>query len=135
MATRKQSLKELIAELKVAPLRVKRDESGDVLPVEGATPNLMLPCIIRPMLYGESRNYESFGEALNAWSPEEKFRLLKDHLVFPEFDAESVRDMEENFDPWTLEDLIQAIFFFSGLGRLYVQEDDEPGNAGGEAES
>ena len=128
-------MKELIANLQVAPLRIKRDEDGEVVPVEGATPNLMLPCVVRPLLYGESRNYESFGEALGDWSSEEKFRLLKDHLVFPEFDAESVEDMENNFDPWTLEDLVQAIFFFSGLGRLYVAEDDEQGNESGEAEN
>jgi len=135
MATRKESLQELIANLKVAPLRVKRDKDGAVLPVEGATPNLMLPCLVKPLLYGESRNYESFGEALSDWSPEEKYRLLKEHLVFPDFDAENVEDMENNFDPWTIEDLVQAVFFFSGLGRLFISEDDGQGNARSEAEN
>lgn len=135
MATRAGKLQDALKDLRIAPLRIRRDEAGEVVPVEGVTPNLMMPCVVRPLLYGQARSYESFGEALKDWSTEEKFRILKEQLVFPEFDATDAKDMEDNFDPWTLEDLVQAVFLFSGLGRLYIQDEESEGNADSEAEN
>jgi len=41
--------------------------------------------------------------------------------------------MLNNFDAWTIEDLVQATAVYSGLARLYTSPADTEGNVEGEA--
>ena len=103
-------------------LRIHRDEHGDVHPIEGISPMLAIPVKIAPMTYGQSRTYESFGSALDDWSVADKIKIINDHVVEPEIQIESEDDFYDNFEAWTILDLLQAIFFYSGMGRLYGTE-------------
>jgi hypothetical protein len=121
-----------VSEAKKQPhLRLRRNPEGEVYHLDGISPTLGIEVRINPLTYGASRNMETFGQPLLKWSAEDKFYLLTNHLVRPELDLESVEDMEENFDAWTIEDLVQAVAVYSGLARLY--EDDTEGNVEGEA--
>ena len=114
--------------------RLHRDEKGEVMPIEGITPSLGIPVEVMPLTYGQSRLYKSFGESLFDWTDEEKFNLINDHIVTAnevELSIADLQDMYDNYDAWTIEDLVQAVYIFSGLGRLY--EGDE-GNVDSEAQ-
>jgi hypothetical protein len=45
-----------------------------------------------------------------------------------------VKDLHESFDAWAIEDLMQAVFLYSGMGRLFVQDEETEGNVESEAE-
>lgn len=100
-------------------LRLKRGKDGRLLPVVGVTPTLSIPVKILPMTYGESRSYESFGENVYQWSDEDKMTVINAHILEPEISIEDVEDMSENFDPWTIEDLVASVFVYSGMARLF----------------
>ena len=122
-------------EVKKLPLRLLRDSKGEIRPIGGISPTLAIDVEVIPITYGQSRNLESFGEALYEWSDEDKLLVLQNHLKSPELDIRDVEDMHENFDGWVIEDLVQAVFFYSGMGRLYgLGEDEEAeGNVDSEA--
>ena len=113
-------------EAKKERLRLRK-EDGEIATVKGTSPVLAQDVVIRPMTYGDSRNYASFGEALYSWSDEDKIACLNRHVVEPEIHIEDVDDLYDNFDPWTIEDLMQAVFFYSGMSRLF--EGEQEGNA------
>lgn len=121
-------------ESKPVNLRLRRNKEG-VTPVEGVSPNLAIPVKIKPMTYGDSRSYKSFGDPLFSWTDEEKVRCINEHVVEPEIEIEDVDDLNNSFDAWTIEELMQAIFVYSGMARLF--EADEEGNeeAGEEEDS
>ncbi len=100
-------------------LRLGRDDEGNLKPAVGISPTLAIPVKVLPMTYGQSRNYESFGEALFNWTPEDKLRVINDHILEPEIHIKNLKDMEDNFDPWTIEDLVQSVFVYSGMSRLF----------------
>lgn len=111
--------------------RLRRDSKGEVQPIGGISPTLGIKVEVKPLNYGESRKLESFGEALFDWSDEDKVFVLNTCLVSPKLDIKDVDDLHENFDAWTIEDLVQAVFFYSGMGRLYDAENE--GNVESEA--
>ena len=60
------------------------------------------------------------------WSDEEKLQVLNEHVIEPELDIKDVEDMMNEFDPWTIEDLVAAVFLYSGMQRLFdVPEGNE----------
>jgi Mg2+ and Co2+ transporter CorA len=104
------------------------------MPIEGITPSIGIPVEVLPLTYGQSRMYKSFGESLFNWTDEEKMKLINDHIVTAnntEIHIKDLDDMYDNYDAWTVEDLVQAVYIFSGLGRLY--EGEPEGNVGREA--
>ena len=100
-------------------LRIHRDENGAVHPIEGVSPMLSIPVKIVPLSYGASRKLESFGEALSDWSDEDKIYVINNHVAEPEIHIKDEDDLYDGFEAWTIEDLMQAVFLYSGLGRLY----------------
>lgn len=103
-------------------IRLHRDESGKVEAIAGLTPTLGIDVEIMPLTYGQSRKLKSFGEPLYEWTDEDKMTLINHHIAKAngkEIHIADLDDMYENFDAWTIEDLVQAVFFYSGLGRLY----------------
>ena len=107
---------------KEVKLRIHRDEHGLIMPIDGVSPMLAIPVKIAPMTYGQSRKYESFGEALEDWSVEDKIAVINTHVVEPEIEIKDEDDFYENFEAWTVLDLLQSVFFYSGMGRLYSPE-------------
>jgi hypothetical protein len=128
-----------VGKKKELDLRVRRDDDGKLFPLVGVSPTLGIEVEIVPLTYGESRSYPSFRKALNEWSDEEKCRLISEHVVKPNVLDKNgeltVEDMLENFDAWTVEDLVQAVAVYSGLSRLFETEpsDGTEGNVDGEA--
>lgn len=117
-------------------IRLHRDTKGEVRPIEGVSPNLGIKVEIKPLTYGESRLYKSFGEALFEWTDEDKMNLINNNVVTADGNVVKIKDLDdlyENFDAWTVEDLVQAVFMYSGMGRLYRPSGAE-GNAGNEAQ-
>jgi hypothetical protein len=110
--------------MKNPSLRLKRDKDGNLVPIVGKTPNFGHPIKVLPLTYGEARNYESFGELLTDWTPEDRFKLISTHIVEPKLDLKDANDLENNFDPFTVEDMFQAVFMYSGIFHLF----DEDGN-------
>lgn len=107
-------------------LRVTRDAEGNIKPIEGVSPTLGIKVKVIPLTYGQSRSYDSFGEAMIDWPTEDKLRLLQECLVEPnEFKSVTAEELEADFDAWTIVDLVQAIGLYSGLNRLF-SEPDEP---------
>lgn len=100
-------------------LRLDRNKDGNLVPVVGLSPTLGLPVVVIPMTYGQSRSYESFGDNVYNWSAEDKMSVINTHIVEPEITLENVEDMLENFDPWTIEDLVASVFIYSGMSRLF----------------
>jgi len=117
---------------KTKSVRLHRDSKGEVRPIEGVSPNLGITVKVSPLTYRTSRRLESFGEPLFNWSDEDKIYALNHHLVEPEMNIKDVDDLYDDFDGWVVEDLLQAIFLYSGMARLF--EDPSEGNVGGEAE-
>lgn len=112
-------------------IRLHRDTKGEIRPLGGVSPNLGIAVEVRPLTYGESRLYKSFGDALFEWSDEDKMNLINNNIVTADGKAVEIKDLDDmytNFDAWTIEDLVQAIFLYSGMGRLYGPDDNE-GNA------
>jgi len=112
-------------------IRLHRNTKGEIRPLAGVSPNLGITVEVKPLTYGESRLYESFGEALFSWSDEDKMNLINNNIITADGKEIKIKDLDdlyENFDAWTIEDLVQAIFMYSGMGRLYGPDDDE-GNA------
>jgi len=115
--------------------RLHRDEKGEVMSIEGITPTLGIPVEVLPLTYGQSRTYQSFGESLFNWTDEEKVRLINEHIVTAnetEIFINGVNDLYENYDAWTIEDFVQAVYLYSGLGRMY--EGPPEGNVDREAQ-
>lgn len=100
-------------------LRIHRDEHGLIKPIDGISPMLAIPVKVVPMTYGQSRQYESFGEALEDWTVADKIAVINNHILEPDVNIKDEDDFYENFEAWTILDLLQAIFFYSGMGRLY----------------
>ena len=112
-------------------IRLHRDTKGEIRPLAGVSPNLGIQVEVKPLTYGESRLYKSFGDALFEWTDEDKMNLINNNIVTADGKEVKIKDLDdlyENFDAWTIEDLVQAIFLYSGMGRLYSPEDNE-GNA------
>jgi hypothetical protein len=116
------------------PIRLSRNDKGEVRPIKGVSPNLGIEVEVIPLTYGASRKIESFGEALFEWSDEDKIAVLNEHIHFPPMEIRDVKDLHESFDAWAIEDLMQAVFLYSGMGRLFVQDEETEGNVEGEAE-
>ena len=117
-------------------IRLHRDTKGEVRPLGGVSPNLGIQVEVKPLTYGESRLYSSFGDALFEWTDEDKMNLINNNIVTADGKAVEIKDLDdmyENFDAWTIEDLVQAVFLYSGMGRLYSPDDNE-GNAVDEVE-
>ena len=121
------------AEKKQKSYRLRRNPKGEVYHIEGVSPTLGIEVRIQPLTYGDSRNMATFGQPLLKWSDDDKFYILKNNLVEPDLELQDVEDMLENFDAWTIEDLVQAVAVYSGLARLYDGDGPE-GNADSEAE-
>lgn len=115
------------------PIRLSRNDKGEVSPIKGISPNLGIEVEVIPLTYGASRKLESFGEPLFEWSDEDKVYVLNNHIHFPPMEIRDVEDLHESFDAWAVEDLMQAIFLYSGMGRLFEQDEDSEGNVEGEA--
>lgn len=118
-------------------LRLRRDEDGELMALDGVSPTLGIKVEVVPLTYGKSRTFKSFGQALNEWTDEEKCQLIREHIRSPNVRDDdgnlSVEDMLENFDAWTIEDLVQAVAVYSGLSRLFEDPGDTEGNADSEA--
>ncbi len=122
----KKEVKEVKEKKEATSLRLKRGADGKLATIEGVSPTMGIDCKILPMTYGQSRQYESFGENVYMWSDEEKLQVLNEHVIEPELDIKDVEDMMNEFDPWTIEDLVAAVFLYSGMQRLFdVPEGNE----------
>ncbi len=105
--------------------KVNKDDEGNVLPVEGVSPTLGIEVKVLPLRYGESRQLESFGQPFVNWSSEDKATLLSNNLVEPDLNAEyddgelTAMRLEEDFEAWFVEDMVQAVGVYSGLKRLF----------------
>ena len=101
---------------------VSRDNEGNVKPVEGATPLTGMEIKIRPITYGEAKQYKYFGEReLQNWPFEELAKLLRNHVV--EVDEQSMEDVTEEdvagIEGFALLDILHAITLYSGFGRVF----------------
>lgn len=115
---------------KEVSVRLHRDSKGEIRLIGGVSPNLAIEVEILPLTYGVSRKLESFGEALYDWSDEDKITVLNDHVITPEIHIDGLDDLYDNFDAWIIEELLQSVFLYSGMGRLYGE--DTEGNVEGE---
>lgn len=106
---------------------IRRDKSGEVVPIETASPQLFLKVKLLPLTYGESKRFLSFGEAFDSWSDKEQFELLSEHIV--EVNGESFEDIEfddfMDMEAWVVLDLMQAVALHSGLGRIFDSEESK----------
>ena len=116
-------------EYKVHSLKLHRDEDGNLIPVQGISPMLQMDVKVVPFTYGQSKTYDSFGKSIFEWTEEERMRLINEHVVVPEIELDSIKDMEENYDAFVIEDLVHAVLIISGMGRFY---DPDSGNVVGE---
>jgi hypothetical protein len=113
--------------------RLRRNPKGEIYHLDGVSPTLGIAVKVRPLTYGESRGMASFAQPILKWSNQDKFFALTTNLIEPKLELESIDDMLENFDAWTIEDLVQAVAVYCGLARLYGDDSTE-GNEVGEAE-
>lgn len=116
-------------------LRLHRDTKGEIRTITGVSPNLGIEVEVLPLTYGASRLIKSFGESLYEWTDEDKIFLINNNIVQASGEQVEIKDradLYENFDAWVIEDLLQAVFIYSGMGRLYSPESE--GNVEGEAE-
>jgi len=113
---------EKVAEKVTVNLRLHRDADGGIHPIEGVSPNLGIEVEVLPLTYGASRKLKSFGDALFDWSDEDRVYVLNNHLKVPDMQLAGVEDLQDNFDGWVIEDLLQAVFIYSGMARLYDPE-------------
>lgn len=111
-------------DMPVVSLKLHRDSKGKIRAIEGLSPLLGFPVEVMPLTYGESRNLLSFGKAIFDWSVEDKITLINEHIVSPEIHIEDEEDLLDNYDAWTIEDLIHAVITLSGLGRFYSSDDE-----------
>lgn len=111
-------------------LRLRRGGDGKLVPVEGVSPTLGIPVKVLPLTYGASRQYESFGENVYLWSDADKMDIINKHVIEPEIEIKDIEDMNENFDPWTIEDLVAAVFVYSGMARLFTEQTEGNYQAG-----
>jgi len=103
-------------------LRVTRNEDNEIEPVDGESPTLGLPVKVIPITYGQSRKIENFGKPLMQWTTAEKLMVLKENLVEPSVFREedvTVEELENDFEAYKVEDLVQAVAVYSGLGHLF----------------
>lgn len=114
-------------EAKEVDLRIKRDEDGKIAPVEGTSPQLGYKIKVRPITYGQSKDLDSWGLAIVEWSDEDKLRVLQRNLVEPDdfTDDLTVEDLRNDFEAFTVEDLVQGVAFMSGYGRFFEDDDGE----------
>lgn len=106
-------------------LRLKRDDEGNLMPIDGVSPTLGLEVKILPMTYGAARRLDSFGKTLDEYTDEDRFTVITEHVLEPDLKLKSVDDMVNNFDPFTLDDLFQCVFLYSGIFRLYKRGEEE----------
>lgn len=107
-------------------LKLHRSEDGRLKTLKGVTPTLGMDIEILPLTYGQSKSFESFGKPLMQWTDEEKCRLINECVETVEgveWQDIDVDEMEDDFDPWTINDLIQAVAVYSGMGRLFEADD------------
>ena len=112
-------------ERKEPNIRLHRNAKGELRPVPGVSPNLAIEVEVLPLTYGASRRLKSFGEALFDWSDEDRITVINEHLIWPKLNILDEDDLQDNFDGWVIEDLLQAIFLYSGMARLYEDPDIE----------
>lgn len=112
---------------KEVTLRLRRDEDGNLKPVEGVSPRLGIEVVARPITYGQSRDIEKWGHPIIEWTDEDKAKVLRENLVEPdEFADVTVEELYRDFEAFQVEDIVQAIAFMSGYGRFF-EEDEEAG--------
>ncbi len=104
---------------------IRRDATGEIAAKTVTSPTLLLEIKLKPMTYGETKQFLSFGNGFDDWSDEDKWLLLKNHVVsvngesFEDITLEDVMDMEA----WVATELIQTVALESGLGRLFDTEE------------
>lgn len=111
---------------KEVDLRLERDDDGNLKPIEGVTPRLGIEIVARPISFGQSRKIDNWGEAIIHWSDEDKAMVLRENVVEPDdFDGVTVEELYEDFEAFTVEDVVQAVAFLSGYGRFFEDIDEE----------
>ncbi len=129
MGAKKTKADEAIEEMKESRKRVsfvlKRDEKGEVAPKRVTSPTLLLDVLLKPMSYGVSKQFLSFGSGFDDWSDDDKCKLLSEHII--SVNGESFADITVddmlNMEAWVVTELIQTVALESGLNRLFDTEE------------
>lgn len=101
----------------VEDLKVKRNGDGEVEPVLAESPQTGRSYWIRPVTYGDSLGYEDPFESPVNYSPEEKAKLIREHIVEPDLGDVTAEDLQAEFDAQTVNDLVLCVGLYSGLLR------------------
>lgn len=105
-------------------LKIQRDEEGNILPVEGETPQGER-IRVKPMSIGAMNRYlgdvlrdpEMFGSNLEDLSWETRAQMLEEFYVKPDFTGITTMNIEQDFDQATLNDYLVGLFLYSGHNR------------------
>lgn len=112
----------------VDSIRIARDEDGNPVPIQGESPLMKIQIKVKPISYGESKRLSSFGDAVVEWDDEDKLYLLRNNLIEPNIDDEfegqmTVENLREDMEAFIVNDLIQGIVMYGGMGRLFADEE------------
>lgn len=101
----------------IEDLRVKRNGDDEVEPILAESPNTGRSYWIRPVTYGDSLAYEDPFESPVQYSPEEKAKLIREHVVEPDFGDIDADELQADYDAQTVNDLVLCVGLYSGLLR------------------
>lgn len=112
-------------------LVVRRDAAGQLVPLEVETPLHKKRIRMLPISLGEAQTYESQAIPITEWPPEEKARLILEHIVEPDLSGLTVEDLLAQMPNIVSDDLALALTVYGGLMELGsgANGDDPEGKA------
>lgn len=114
---------------KEVSLRISRDSSGEVEPIEGVSPNLNIQVKVLPITVAQSYELESWGMPSLRWTAEDKARILRENVIEPsDFgDDLTAEELKNEFEAFAVDDIVQAVAIYSGYKRFFEEPDVEEG--------
>ena len=137
---REKRQREVFEEFGVAPareprmlttddLKVRRGDDNKVIPIEAVSIYLGFKFMIRPILW---RDVEEFDLSVSApdWPVEDQIKLLRGHVIEPDMSDLTIDDVRNEWDPWTLQELVATVVAYSGPLRPRDNDDGEGKDSG-----
>jgi len=108
-------------------LFVKRDETGELLPVEVQVPNLGT-ALVKPMVYGSVEKVRAGMSGTEAELEADLIcTLLKEHYVRPDMGDLTVSKLQNDMKPIAAQSLLLGLFRASGIdGDIEVDDEGNP---------
>jgi hypothetical protein len=98
-------------------LFITRDDEGEIVTLAVETITFGRKVGIKPMTLGQSMSYPDRAKSVAEFEPEEKARLIREHVVEPDCSGLTDDQIIEGMDPMTVDDLVMTISLYSGPKR------------------